>query len=107
MSRARTRRARIEERTLRIGFGIKRASEGEIGLPELLAFQPALRRRKPKPFGPFLSNQFFRLNHGRKHKAHSQGRRYFSGLAFFLVKVNWKIWLPKARFLAYLTHDAS
>jgi hypothetical protein len=64
MSRARTRRARIEERTLRIGFGIKRASQREIGLPELLAFQPALHRRKPIPFGPFLSNQLFRLNHG-------------------------------------------
>ena len=65
MSRARTRYARIEERTLRIGFGIKRAPEREIGLPELLAFQPALNGREPIPLGPFAANQFFRLNHGK------------------------------------------
>src|SRR5262245_1324194 len=65
MSRARTRCARIEERTLRIGFGIKRASQREIGLPELLAFQPALNRSKPIPFGPLIAHQFFWPSHGR------------------------------------------
>ncbi|PYJ84425.1 MAG: hypothetical protein DME22_12905 [Verrucomicrobia bacterium] len=64
MSKARTRRFRIKERTLRIGFGIKRASEGEIGLPEFLAFQPTFNGREPIPFSPLFSNQFFRLNHG-------------------------------------------
>src|SRR5665213_114003 len=65
MSRARTRCARIEERTLRIGFGIKRASQREVGLPEFLAFQPALDGREPIPFGPFACNQLFRLNHAK------------------------------------------
>src|SRR5437867_910616 len=65
MSRARTRRARIEERTLSIGFGIKRASQGEIGLPELLALQPALDRRERIPLGPFLTDQVFRLDHAK------------------------------------------
>ncbi|PYJ99026.1 MAG: hypothetical protein DME21_11345 [Verrucomicrobia bacterium] len=64
MSKARTRCFRIEERTLRIGFGIKGASEGEIGLPQFLAFQPAFNGREPIPFSPLFSNQFFRLNHG-------------------------------------------
>src|SRR2546422_11364283 len=65
MSRARTRCARIEERTLRIGFGIKCASEREIGLPELLALQPALNRGEPIPLGPLTSHQFFGLNHAK------------------------------------------
>jgi hypothetical protein len=65
MRRARTRCARIEERTLSIGFGIKGASEGEIGLPELFAFQPALSRGEPIPLGPFVSDQLFGLNHER------------------------------------------
>jgi hypothetical protein len=65
MSRARTRCARIEERTLSIGFGIKRASEGEIGLPEFFAFLPALHRREPIPLGPLISDQLFGLNHAK------------------------------------------
>ena len=66
MSKARTWLARIEERTLRIGFGIKCASEGEIGLPEPLAFQPALNGGEPVPLGPFGFNQLFRLNHSQR-----------------------------------------
>jgi hypothetical protein len=57
---------RIEERTLRIGFGIKRASKGEIGMLEFFALQPALNRCEPVPFGPLTTNQFFRLNHAGK-----------------------------------------
>jgi hypothetical protein len=63
MRRARTRCARIEERTLSIGFGIKRTSEGEIGLPELFAFLPALNGGEPIPLGPLGSHQLFGLNH--------------------------------------------
>jgi hypothetical protein len=48
---------------LRIGFGIKRASKGEISLPEFLAFQPALSGREPIPLGPFRAYQFFQINH--------------------------------------------
>jgi hypothetical protein len=54
---------RIEERTLRIGFGIKGASQREVDLPELFAFQPSLDGREPIPFGPFAADQLFRLNH--------------------------------------------
>src|ERR1043166_6799790 len=54
---------RMEERTLRIGFGIKGSSQREIGLPQLLGFQPPLNRCQPIPFGQFISNQVFRLNH--------------------------------------------
>ena len=39
--------ARFEERTLSIGFGIKRASQREVGLPEFRTLQPALNRCKP------------------------------------------------------------
>src|SRR5438552_11976899 len=63
MSKTRTRCARIEERTLRIGFRIKRSSQRQIGLPEFLAFQPALDGCEPVPFGPLGFNQLFRLNH--------------------------------------------
>ncbi len=42
--RARTRCARIEERTLSIGFGVKRATKVEVSLPELLRLAPALKR---------------------------------------------------------------
>jgi hypothetical protein len=51
---------------LRIGFGIKRASKCEIGLPEFFALQPALNGREPIPLGPLATNQFFRLNHAGK-----------------------------------------
>ena len=64
MSRARTRCARIEERTLRIGFGINKTSEGEVSLPELSAFSTAWCGCEPLPFGPLTANQLLRLNHG-------------------------------------------
>jgi len=63
MSRARTRCARIEERTLRIGFGIKRASERQIGLPQLLALQPALHGGEPIPLDPLVFDEVLGLNH--------------------------------------------
>lgn len=63
MSRARTPRERIEERTLRIGFGIKGASKSNIGLPQFFAFQPALSGRELIPLGPLLANQLFWLNY--------------------------------------------
>ena len=53
---------RIEERTLRIGFRIKRASQCEIGLPEFFTLQPALNWRELIPFSPLATNQFFHLN---------------------------------------------
>ena len=59
MSRARTRFCAIEERTLRIGFGIKRASEGEVGRPQLCALGEALSRGQAVPVGPFRSGQRF------------------------------------------------
>ena len=40
------------ERTLRIGFGVKRASHLQEKIPELLAFPPALPRRKAIPLQP-------------------------------------------------------
>jgi len=67
MSSARTRCARIEERTLRIGFGIKRTSQREVGLPELLALQPALCGREATPLGPFVAHQVFRLDSKKTH----------------------------------------
>ena len=63
MSRARTRCTRIEERTLRIGFGIKRSSERQIGLPQLLALEPTLRWREPIPLDPFVFDELLRPNH--------------------------------------------
>ena len=63
----------VEERTLRIGFGIKGASEREVGLPELLAFQPALHGREPIPLGPFVANQLLRLNHGKQITESNRG----------------------------------
>ena len=54
---------RIEERTLRIGFRIKRPSQREIGAPELLAFHPPLNGREPIPRDPLVVDQCLRLNH--------------------------------------------
>lgn len=53
----------IEERTLRIGFGIKGASKCKIGLPETRGLRPALGRGEPVPLGPFLTHQLLRANH--------------------------------------------
>ena len=44
-------------------FGIKGASQCEIGLPELPGFQPSLNRGQPIPLGQFVSHQSFQLNH--------------------------------------------
>ena len=73
MSSACTWCLRIVERTLRIGFGIKGASEVEIGLPKPLAFQPPLGGREAIPLRPLVADQFFGLNHG-KNLAVSGGR---------------------------------
>src|SRR5947199_10227007 len=80
MSRARTLCSRIEERTLSIGFGIKRASEREIGLPELLALQPALNRCEPIPLGPLTAHQFFGLNHAKAIAGSRLGVKLFCEL---------------------------
>src|SRR3990172_612706 len=44
INRARTRCAWIEERTLRIGFGINRTSQNQERLPQFLALQPSFGR---------------------------------------------------------------
>ena len=64
MSRHRTRCAAIEERTLSIGFGIKRASQGKIGLPKYRALLPALDWREQIPFCPLFSHKFLRTQIG-------------------------------------------
>ena len=63
MRSARTRLASIEERTLRIGFGIKRSSEGKEGLPQLLALREPLLGRQSVPFRPFLTGHIFGAYH--------------------------------------------
>ena len=63
MRRARTRCSWIEERTLRIGFGIKRASQHQVASPELLALGPPLGRCQAVPFRPFLADKLFRRHH--------------------------------------------
>jgi hypothetical protein len=69
MRRARTRCACIEERTLRIGFRIKRSLPREVDLPQLLALQPALGRRETIPFRPFGTEKLFRRDPGRRTRA--------------------------------------
>jgi hypothetical protein len=64
MSRHRTRCAAIEERTLSIGFGIKGASQGKIGLPKYRALLPALNWREQIPFCPLFSHKFLRTQIG-------------------------------------------
>jgi len=66
MRRARTRCACIEERTLRIGFRIKRSLPRQIDLPQLLALQPALGRRETIPLRPFVTDKLFRRNPGKR-----------------------------------------
>ena len=56
--------SRIEERTLRIGFGIKGASKCKVNLPEARGLCPALSRSQPIPLGPLLAHQFFGADHG-------------------------------------------
>src|SRR5947209_9877212 len=57
ISRCRTWRVVRVERTLRIGFGIKRASHREVELPELHRLRPALLRRQAVPRFPFVVSQ--------------------------------------------------
>ena len=64
MSRHRTRCAAIEERTLSIGFGLKGASQGKIGLPKYRAWLPALNWREQVPFCPLFSHKFLRTQIG-------------------------------------------
>lgn len=64
MRRARTRCFWIEERTLRIGFGIKRASQHQVAGPEFLTLGPPLGGREAVPFRPFLADKLF----GRHHR---------------------------------------
>ena len=64
MSRHWTWCSRIEERTLRIGFGIKGASKCKVSLPETRSLCPALSRSQPIPLGPLLAHQFFCADHG-------------------------------------------
>jgi hypothetical protein len=50
---------RIVERTLCIGFGIKRASEAHIVDPQATARDPALGRRERVPLHPLCFNEIF------------------------------------------------
>jgi hypothetical protein len=50
---------RIEERALRIGLRLKRSSEREIGVPELLGFAKTLGGGEGVPFGPLRSDEVF------------------------------------------------
>ena len=61
MSRLCTPCVRIVERTLRIGLGIKRTSQGQIGRPQTLALHPPLDRSQPIPCGPLGVAQILRL----------------------------------------------
>jgi hypothetical protein len=69
MRRAWTRRACIEERTLRIGFRIKWSLPRQIDLPQLLALQPALGRREAIPLRPFVTDELFRRDPGERRRA--------------------------------------
>src|SRR5215813_14833843 len=62
MSRARTRCARIEERTLSIGLGIKRASEREEGGPEFGVLAPSFGGCQAIPIGPLWPHEFLGTN---------------------------------------------
>jgi hypothetical protein len=62
MSRLHTRCERSVERTLWIGLGIKRSSQGEEGHPQPLALQPSLLGREANPLGPLLSVEVFRVD---------------------------------------------
>src|ERR1035437_4441296 len=64
MRRARTRCFWIEERTLRIGFGIKRASQHQVTGPEFLTLGPPLGGRQAVPLRPFPADKLFRRHHG-------------------------------------------
>lgn len=53
---------RIEERTLSIGFGIKRAPECEERVPELFAFRPSLSRGHTVPLSPLGTDKVLRVD---------------------------------------------
>jgi len=53
MSRYLTPFFRREERTVRIGLGVKGASQGEIRCPQFGGFLDSLLRRQGIPFKPF------------------------------------------------------
>jgi len=50
----------IEERTLSIGLGVKRSSQGKIGLPQLHGFAKSFLGGEAIPFRPLLTGDFFR-----------------------------------------------
>lgn len=66
MSRARARCLRIEERAVRIGLGIKRASQGQERLPQLLALEPPLDGAQAIPIRPLGPDDVLRANHPLK-----------------------------------------
>src|SRR5262245_3006502 len=73
ISRARTWWFRKVERTLRIGFGVKRSSQGEIGFPEGRRGEQSLRRRQAQPFFGFVHEAVgiprLRIRGGVRHPA--------------------------------------
>ena len=64
--------SRIEERTLRIGLGIKGTSKCKVSLLETRDLCPALSRSQPIPLGPLLTHQFFCANHGGEFRRRSE-----------------------------------
>jgi hypothetical protein len=63
MRSARARCAAIEERTVRIGFGIKRSSERQERQPQSFGFAPPLARGEAVPCRPFRPDQVVRIPH--------------------------------------------
>src|SRR5256885_15287616 len=63
MSRHRTPFVRIEERTLRIGFGIKGTTQRQVRLPQSRAGVPALLRRHQVPFEPLAGPEVVEFGH--------------------------------------------
>jgi len=63
MRRARTRCSWIEERTLRIGLGIKRSSQHQVGMPQFFRFAPAPCRSQAVPFCPLFSDKIIHGKH--------------------------------------------
>jgi len=65
MSSALTRCARIEERTLSIGLGIKRAPQRQERCPKFAALAPSFGRRQAKPLGPLRPDEILGANLSR------------------------------------------
>src|SRR5207244_3902512 len=77
MSSARTRCARIEERTLSIGLGIKRASQRQERRPKFAALAPSFGRRQAEPLRPLRSYDVLGTNVRRdwfRSRGHGSGR---------------------------------